>query len=402
MIRPFLPTSLPILLGLLLTSLPAFAQLFSFEEYSYCDSVHDAVHRDASVRLGRLLADFWEPRLNVCRLRINRILSSRDLSDLNELRARFALAYERGERYREFEARRFEELAPLLIAAALDTSAVDTVSSPSAETDIRFVIQGRRPGDAAGIPGYEDARRDPKAMEEEWEENDKVEMMRNTADMFIHHQELSFELPVIASWIMRNHHSLLDSLVDDMVTDLRAFADSAEYLIRNLEGEYRDAFISCPDLREVLVEDFGIAYLRAVSQQPDMFQPSHRERVESLIPLYTGQPLASLVDMISNKEVPPTDVFPQEPPLRQISSNPISTSVEIAYTLPGVSSRTNLNIIDARGEVVLTAIQGVRNAGEHSVTVDVSELPTGPYIYRLTTDLPSGQRVWSRVMEVVR
>jgi flagellar hook assembly protein FlgD len=54
----------------------------------------------------------------------------------------------------------------------------------------------------------------------------------------------------------------------------------------------------------------------------------------------------------------------------------------IAYNLDQ-PAMVNISIYDLRGKLVQNIIQGYRNAGEHEIIFDGTNLPSGVYVYGL-------------------
>ncbi|OGU78537.1 MAG: hypothetical protein A2499_08060 [Stygiobacter sp. RIFOXYC12_FULL_38_8] len=80
-----------------------------------------------------------------------------------------------------------------------------------------------------------------------------------------------------------------------------------------------------------------------------------------------------------NVEVPAAFV------LHQNSPNPFNPTTEIKFALPK-NSNVELSIYNLLGEIVQRLANGMMNAGEHKVMFDASNLSSGVYIYKLTTD----------------
>ncbi|MXW63641.1 MAG: T9SS type A sorting domain-containing protein [Bacteroidetes bacterium SB0662_bin_6] len=83
--------------------------------------------------------------------------------------------------------------------------------------------------------------------------------------------------------------------------------------------------------------------------------------------------------------------------LGQNYPNPFNPSTEILYELfsPG---HVRLEVFDMTGRSVGVLSDGVRPAGQHTERFDASGLPTGMYVYRLTT----GVETLTRIMTLVR
>jgi hypothetical protein len=74
--------------------------------------------------------------------------------------------------------------------------------------------------------------------------------------------------------------------------------------------------------------------------------------------------------------------LPNQFALEQNYPNPFNPATVISYELP-VTSNVRLIIYDVLGREVQTLINEHQNAGNHSVTLDAGNLPSGVYFYRL-------------------
>lgn len=88
---------------------------------------------------------------------------------------------------------------------------------------------------------------------------------------------------------------------------------------------------------------------------------------------------------------------PPERLLAQNRPNPFGAATTIHYALPEGGPVT-LQLFDLQGRLLRLLEDGVRPAGEHSVTIDAAALAAGEYLYRLTTS----RGVETRKLSVVR
>ena len=82
-----------------------------------------------------------------------------------------------------------------------------------------------------------------------------------------------------------------------------------------------------------------------------------------------------------SKEVE-VEVVPREINLLQNYPNPFNPVTEIKFTLPE-ATRVTLRVYNIIGQEVVSLVNGVEEAGFHSVKFEGSNLPSGTYIYRL-------------------
>jgi len=77
--------------------------------------------------------------------------------------------------------------------------------------------------------------------------------------------------------------------------------------------------------------------------------------------------------------------------LAQNYPNPFNATTRIVYTLPSAHAQRSgtgdveLVVYDVLGRRVAVLVNGRQSAGVHEVTFDAADLPSGVYIYRLTT-----------------
>ncbi|MBI5648788.1 MAG: T9SS type A sorting domain-containing protein [Ignavibacteriae bacterium] len=77
--------------------------------------------------------------------------------------------------------------------------------------------------------------------------------------------------------------------------------------------------------------------------------------------------------------------------------NPFNPSTTLSYTLP-VDASVTLRVYDYAGNVMATVVDGFHTAGNHRVSFNASDLPSGMYLYRLEAD----GVVLQRAMQLVK
>lgn len=79
-----------------------------------------------------------------------------------------------------------------------------------------------------------------------------------------------------------------------------------------------------------------------------------------------------------NKDI----IIPEDFLLYQNYPNPFNASTVIRYSLP-IKSDVQLDIYNLLGQRVVTLFEGIQQAGEHSITWNATDLPSGVYFARL-------------------
>ena len=83
--------------------------------------------------------------------------------------------------------------------------------------------------------------------------------------------------------------------------------------------------------------------------------------------------------------------------LLQNYPNPFNPSTQINFNLPK-ATRTSIEIFNIRGQLIKTLIHKQLNAGEHSITWNASDVPSGIYFYRLV----AGEETQSKKMILIK
>lgn len=100
---------------------------------------------------------------------------------------------------------------------------------------------------------------------------------------------------------------------------------------------------------------------------------------------FTGK---SVTTFVSTSSMPSSVSKNREVPvgfeLHQNYPNPFNPSTTIGYYLP-VSSEITIEVFDVLGRKAATLVEGKMPAGQHQLLFDASHLPSGVYIYRLTS-----------------
>ena len=133
----------------------------------------------------------------------------------------------------------------------------------------------------------------------------------------------------------------------------------------------------------------------------------HRSVSASILQDFFGLP-ANEVDALMGMSFPRMDIIgskirvsnesagtPEAFQLDQNYPNPFNPTTSISYTLnePGI---VTLNVYDVQGRHIQTLTEGHQAAGSYSVNFEARELPSGTYIYNLTT--PGGTRTRKMVL----
>ncbi len=321
--------------------LPAQAMLLAIALATSAQAQPDAIlppaQQPAAViefeqKLARIMLDYWEPKLNGYKERIDKALLPNDRAELNRLRVRAALLSEKN---------RSREILH------------NSVEDGNAE----FALAGNDLSDA-------------------------LAMFSDTKTLAAQYRH---ELDLIGTDVV---HDLVGSIKLNSVEIVR-FQKEHPGLAKHLgllQGEMLDIW--------------GDEHASALASE---FMEVYPITLEIAVLLYDNTTLATLVEGINQVSGISTGLtLPENSALRQNFPNPASSTTTITYLLAEPSSATTLSIFDARGDLRGTYDRGPLASGEHTIDIDVSDLPSGSYLYRLSVRTERGERTYAKAMQVVR
>lgn len=300
----------------------------------------------ATSELGHMAIDYWQPKLNQYKVRIDQLLSPADLETLNRLRVRFSVLVSEQMRIRQE----------------------------------RVVRQGADNGS-----------------------NTEVEMSVN-----VDGASEALEIYMSAKELAERYRGQLDELGTTVLTDFTSFADAVVVFADKYAAEHRAELAADKEGAGMLKEldnrkqiTKGIEDLKSEEGQEGL-KMAYAFAIEPIVLLYNGSDLREMLgDMLPAAKTTGIEL-PASSLLAQNFPNPASTTTTIGYKLNEPSSATTLRIYDAKGTIVQTIDEGSRDAGDHQVRVDVASLASGSYLYHLTIQTARGQQVFAKTMQVVR
>jgi hypothetical protein len=169
--------------------------------------------------------------------------------------------------------------------------------------------------------------------------------------------------------------------------DSRNFAgnDSAEvYMSYSIDGggTFSDLKLSDAPFRPAPVSvppvpvNYGGSYIGVAALRDTVWACWYDNR-SGVQQAYVSRVIFGPSTSVSHGQSPPADYA-----LLQNYPNPFNPTTAISYQLSAVSN-VSLKIFDILGREVAVLVNGVKNAGSHTVTWDAAGLPTGVYFYRL-------------------
>jgi len=138
--------------------------------------------------------------------------------------------------------------------------------------------------------------------------------------------------------------------------------------------------------------DRGLNRFMRIGRYPSLWRDSHNFGMRGNI-IEAGTPTSTSIDPISGIETQ----MPTSIQLGQNYPNPFNPTTNIQFALPQ-AQQVRLSIFNMLGQEVAVLADGVRAAGEHTVSFNAANLSSGMYIYRLS----SGNEVVTRKMLLVK
>ena len=291
--------------------------------------------RDA---VGTVAVEYWQPRLDLYRNAIDRILGNEDLAALNRLRVRWSI----------------------MVAE---------------QAEIRDSLRSAASGNGVGgkVDLESPLRRGPEIL-----------------GIMEQAQQIAARYPAAMSEIGRT-----------VIDDFGAFAEQLpketdRILARNgidISGAAAiERRTTLDRMAAAVTSDNGAAGLRAIYDLA--FEP--------IVLLYNGSDLRQMIAETAGSTGIDGTLLPETSLLSQNHPNPASSATTIDYTLRQATPSALIRIYNAAGTEVMTLDEGSRPAGMQSRTVDVSALPSGSYLYQLVIRTDTGTQVFAKVMRVVR
>lgn len=195
-----------------------------------------------------------------------------------------------------------------------------------------------------------------------------------------------------ATWeIAERSRTGLDPLKAQIMEDVTTFEKELKKRVR--------AIAKASDIEM----DSGVdddASLLSNSIANEVLGPLYDVIAEPMLMLYNG---SDITPVLTSAIAPPVPgmVLEAQSTLSQSFPNPAQERATIEFHLDAPSNGTVLRLFDVTGSEVETRDLGTLPAGIHSEVIDVSNLPSGTYLYHLTVESPEGSRVYSKSLDVI-
>jgi hypothetical protein len=340
-----IPTTVSRALGLALTLVTVATLPLAAQRRADRPEIEDKLAMQMQTRAGELVADYWTPKLNDYRVRIDRTLTPTDLDELNRLRVRFSIIM--GDHIQQKDDQKSSEMK----------------RNTDGDMKIRDDEEMRKATEFMEIYAS------TKELAERYHE-DLQALGGSVIDDVIHFTDMMAGQG--AQFITDHRAEMTPEQVTQYNAKVQAFSETVNELKADREGQ------------------MGLAAIYTFA-------------IEPIIMLYNGADLRELLQQVGGVSKPIAGLeLPESGVLNQNFPNPAATTTSIGYNLAEASSRTTLRLFASDGRVAKSLDLGARPAGEQSVEVDVSGLATGTYLYQLVIQTAAGEQVFSKRMQVVR
>jgi hypothetical protein len=307
--------------------------------------IDDRLAAEMKTRAGELVADYWTPKLNDYRVRIDRTLTPTDLDELNRLRVRFSIIM--GDHIQQ----KADQKSPKMMRNTDGEMKIRDDEEMRKATEFMEIyastkdLAGRYQADLQTLGG-------------------------TVIDDVIHFTDMMAGQS--AQFITDHRAEMTPEQVTQYTAKVQAFSETVNELKADREGQ------------------MGLAAIYTFA-------------IEPIIMLYNGADLRELLQQVGGIGKPIAGLeLPESGVLNQNFPNPAATTTSIGYNLAEASSRTTLRLYASDGSIAKSLDLGARPAGEQTVEVDVSGLATGTYLYQLMIQTGAGEQVFAKRMQVVR
>ncbi len=347
--------------------------------------------------------EYWTNRINDYKQRIDGMMTTSDLNDLNRLRVKWAFVTRD-----EVSPDRPNSMSMSFSMRSTPDSLGNGVVIPPGGTKITLhsVVQDEEMNQAfASAPSVEVIELDGESWRE-FKSQTSMPSQDLQGIMALLGRDTTERGVVLtdARGLATKYRRELDALKGDILGDFSEFLNlvsgRASTFLKDHAEELEGTELEKLRSHEEKLRDM-VASIGPMVEGNPMLMMLYTSVFEPQIMLYNGSEINSLISSSVTEPVAGVKL-PESRTLGQNFPNPASAKTSIRYTLQEPSSSTTIRLFDAAGNVVTTIDEGARPAGEHTATVDVSGMQNGTYLYHLTLHTSHGEQVHSKTMQVVR
>lgn len=364
--------------------------------------------RELDRGISELSESFWNTRFAGYKRKIDGMLPSSTLIELNELRARYLLA---GEAFRNVNRD-----VEVRIAAETDSIYGSTSDERYVEAPVLVEDESEYGISLSGEQELEDPARSSDSYSAR-QLASEVELLEERlagrvefaipapagqgGTDFSRRQDLMRELTetrFLASWITRKSRPVIDTLFETFVEDYREFRKLVRSYAGRFYKQHRKGVGKDPQAIEALHEALSIGSYLSYMVTGD--RPVQRGAVEAILLLYNGQNLREIDwnDPPNNWRSP---FFPgPDTPTAEISFDPVARRATISLILKSPATFVQIGIIDSLGKTVETFDPESRPAGSHAASIDLATLPAGWYLCQLTIRTAAGEELHTQGIRI--